>query len=228
MVHIRDVTNSGSLSDVASKVKEYTTLFASLVANVKERAGESPRTFVLFNIAVSCGLQLEHLERWVHRTNDLVALCARNLFELSLILRWVLSSEDNLAAWRGQAAYDEAEVFESFLKLKSDAGKETYQAVGTRVRECKEWAISNGLPPMPFKRVDLMAQQINALDEYEVFYRLYSKFVHPSSLLLNGDRNTVQNPVIFNILVSQAQLYAASCYDLLRKELRDNKKETTT
>lgn len=68
-------------------------------------------------------------------------------------------------------------------------------------------------------RTASQAEAVGEKAEYEAFFKLYSKYVHPSSFLLNGNPKSVHSPVFFNILVIQAQRYAADSYERLKHSL---------
>ena len=56
-----------------------------------------------------------------------------------------------------------------------------------------------------------LAKVVELDSEHKSFYKLYSKFVHPSSVLVNKPEN-IKLDIFMNVLLINAQLYAADTY----------------
>lgn len=68
--------------------------------------------------------------------------------------------------------------------------------------------------------VNYLAKQTNNKLEYEAFFKLYSKYVHPSSWIINSHKSDYDNPVFRNIFFLQGRHFA-SCIIKLVSEYRD-------
>lgn len=55
--------------------------------------------------------------------------------------------------------------------------------------------------------VGMLAKKTGNKEEYDAFFRLYSKYVHPSSWLINAQVNDSDNPVLRNVFLLQSQFY---------------------
>lgn len=214
-----DIISNGTSKDIAKEIGIMEARFAALVDIYDKDDLGTGRAFLLSNLARACGLQLHRLQKWVLLPSDLSAWCARNLFEINLIIRWILQSEANEKAWCGEIAHDEADIFEGIAKLAEGSQDPNREALLNRCGELRTWADSKGLPRRKSKSVMHLAETVGLKSEYEAFFKLYSKYVHPSSFFLNGDRDSVFSQEIFNILITQAQLYAADSYGRLEKSL---------
>ncbi len=62
-----------------------------------------------------------------------------------------------------------------------------------------------------------MAQKVGLEREYKGLYKLFSKYVHPSSYTVNGAPDEIDSQVVRNILLIQAQLYAADTFGRLKE-----------
>ena len=63
-----------------------------------------------------------------------------------------------------------------------------------------------------------LAQATDREHEYQTFYKFFSKFVHPSSWLVNGQRERTGASGYRNLIVGLAQVLARRIYGLLFEE----------
>jgi hypothetical protein len=76
------------------------------------------------------------------------------------------------------------------------------------------------LTPSKNWSVNYLAKQTNNILEYKAFFKLYSKYIHPSSWIVNSYKNEYDNPVFKNIFFLQGQ-HCASCITKLISEYLD-------
>jgi hypothetical protein len=135
-----------------------------------------------------------------------IAACTRNLFELNLVLRLVLGSPEKLSEWLRQKLGDEIDILEGFLILSEQDGP-TAASLRDRISEIHGLCRKSGhMPAKPF-RITEIAKELGLTEEYEGLYKLYSKFVHPSSWLVNSPKSEVDGQEYVNFFVVHAQLY---------------------
>lgn len=67
---------------------------------------------------------------------------------------------------------------------------------------------------MPINR---LAKLVGCEAEYTAMFKFMSKYVHPSSWLINKPVEETQSDTYRNILVIHAQLYAADSYERVRE-----------
>lgn len=60
---------------------------------------------------------------------SVLALCTRNLYELNLRVRYVLSSDQNMQAWQVEAAIDKMQTLEGILQLDTVSDNVTQKTV---------------------------------------------------------------------------------------------------
>lgn len=173
---------------------------------------------VIFNIARAAGIQIERLHLWLDQGADSLAWCARNLFELDLILRFVLASEQNLRQWVGQRAADEIELIDAMLEWASQESAATSELRSRRV-EVERIAHKHGVPLTRFRSVRDLARSVGSEEEYHAVFKLLSKHVHPSSYLVNEDSRALHGWDSINMFLTLAQLYAADIEQRIRGEL---------
>lgn len=115
---------------------------------------------------------------------EVLALSARNSFEIWLRLTHVLASETNCQRWRDEALTDQLQVYEAILTL--DGPEEMKAMIRGEIDRVKQHGAARGLTQgyRPMMAVDL-AKVTGHKTEYDAFYKLYSKLVHPSSWSVN-------------------------------------------
>ena len=115
---------------------------------------------------------------------EIWALAARNTFELYLRLKHILLSEENSQAWREEAVTDQLQIYEGILKQNPpEPHKSIFHAELERVRR---HAVDRSLRDTTrLLRIRDLARETHLEGEYDAFYKVYSKFVHPSSFFIN-------------------------------------------
>jgi hypothetical protein len=143
---------------------------------------------------------------------EIVALAARNTLELYLRLKHLLAGSENCDSWRGEAVTDQLEIYEGTLKLdmpEHDRG--TLKAEIDRVRQHAE---KRGLKATKLAPVRALARAAQLQDEYDAYYRVCSKFVHPSSFWVNWP-DAASTPMYRTTFVFKLQLYGHLLLDEL-------------
>jgi hypothetical protein len=136
---------------------------------------------------------------------EVLALCTRNIFELWLRLQYIVASEVNCQSWRNEALTDQLQVYDAILTLP---GTEVLRPViSTEIERAKQHGTNCGLTEgQKLLSTAGLAKATGNLSEYEAFYKLYSKIVHPSSWSVNWP-NAVSNSMYGFTLAVNAQRY---------------------
>ena len=129
-------------------------------------------------------LQLSRATRWVEKEADLMAVVLRSQIELRLWADFVCKGSTESAKFLHEVTVDIKE-----LHTKQDK------------------AFPNTLPPMPVmtagKRMDL--KRTNDAEEYD--FKLCSKLIHPTALMLNHPEQTIGNPAYKKYLGVEVLFY---------------------
>jgi len=136
---------------------------------------------------------------------EVLALAARNTFELWLRLKDILESDGNRQAWRNEAFTDQLEVYEAILSLQGP--EEVKGVIRDEIERVKQQAVVRGLTPRSkLKKMPDLAKDAKCEEEYKAFYKLYSKLVHPSAWFVNMP-NAVASEMYHMTLIVNAQVY---------------------
>jgi hypothetical protein len=136
---------------------------------------------------------------------EVLALSVRNSFEIWLKLLHIIESDENRQDWRNEALTDQIQVYEAMLTLQ---GPENVKSlIQGEIERAKQQAGARGLSPG--KRPLMMRDLVKATkykEEYEAFYKLYSKLVHPSAWFVNMP-TAVASEMYRMTLIVNAQVY---------------------
>lgn len=222
----RDKVIYGSTDDVNINLRK---IISELNEEVSKLVLKGEHDYVLFALRALTsysGLLFERLISYQDSPIEYIAISARNLFECYLLITYIISDPPKAKEFLSQKAYEELEINEGFLSLTTAKTSETsIKLIQERMVYIKEVMKTHGFTPSRHWAVSYLAQQTNNKLEYEAFFKLYSKYIHPSSWIVNSFNNEYDNLVFRNIFHLQGQHYAI-CIIKLISEYQD--KQTVT
>jgi hypothetical protein len=170
--------------------------------------GISSHTSVLFDrLITNQNAPIEH-----------IAISARNLFECYLLTAYIIDNPSRAKEFISQKAFDELEINEGFLSLTTtNTSAATIKMIQDKRDYINKLMEKFELTPSKHWTVSHLAQQTNNKLEYDAFFKLYSKYVHPSSWLMNSHNYEYDNPVFRNIFFSQGQIFTKRIVKLISK-----------
>jgi hypothetical protein len=182
-----------------------------VVRRILESNPRNDRGLVFENFGLYAARELDHVANFFLTDVAGLAWATRNLFELNLIVRHVLASEENVRLWLGQSLSDEPDFIEGLLSTSRESDATGPKRVlEDRVRALGAMAERHGLNfAKPFRVRDL-AEQMGEIDEYTGLYKLFSKYVHPASLVINSPRYYEATDEWANVFLVKAQFYAGN------------------
>lgn len=149
---------------------------------------------------------------------DYIAFTARNLFECYLLVEFILKYPSKAKDFISQKPQEELEINEGFLSLKTENTSETaIKMIHDRINYIKKLTKDYELTPTRHWSVSHLALKTNNKLEYDAFFKLYSKYVHPSAWIMNSHEYEYDNPVFRNIFLSQGQINANRIVKSIRK-----------
>lgn len=165
---------------------------------------------------------------------QILAFSVRCLFEIHLWVRYTQNSASNLEKWVIEAHKDKMDIlkclaahienicnqvgvstnlFEQTLKLLEEEREHICMAL-------KENHIEE---PKRNIRISEIAEKTGQKTEYEVFFKIFSKFSHPTSFLINNSSEEIQRLEIRSMFLIHIQLYAGDIYENVKKIVRMEK-----
>ena len=204
--------------EVGSHISVLASTLDSLLATIQHRFERNNRNLALFSLGYKALQEVRRVVTHLEDEIEQLAWSVRNLHEIDLILRYVLQSEANLKHWVGQMLADEKEIVEGFLVLEDVISSEQSIQFKERLKRLEEVCARLGLTMQRPWRIDQLAKATNRQKEYRNLYKFYSKFVHPSSWLVNGRKERTGSVMYRNLLVVLSQALTRRIYGLLAEE----------
>jgi hypothetical protein len=176
------------------------------------------RSLAVFNLPRTAGMEVERLHLWLDQGADTLAWCARNLFELDVIVRFVLDSDANLREWLGQRVTDEVQFIDAFLTAASDESGARGD-LQSRRRGILRISEKHEIPLARMRSTQDLATRTGLAEDYDLVFKLLSKHVHPSSYLVNEDSRSIHGCDSINLFMTLGQTYAADIRGRISKAL---------
>jgi len=212
----------GSTEDVKAKLHEAVLQLNVKVSTLNEKEGLD---FVLISMRNLTNYTLILFERLISNQQSPIEFCAisaRNLFECYLLIAFILSNPTKAKEFTGQKASDELEISEGFLSITKPGTQDVaIKSIQARMSSLKTLMSQHEIPIKKHWTVSNLAKQTNNKVEYEAFFKLYSKYIHPSSWIVNSFPLEYDNPVFRNIFLLQGQHYASCTQKLVSNYLGD-------
>lgn len=182
---------------------------SALQRRITESLSRSDKTVALSNFCSYISGELRNMSGFYPANTAGLAWSTRNLFETNLTIRHVLLSNDNFLDWLGQALSDEKDFIDGVLSTSGESqNADAKSFLEARLEQLHGMAQRHGLEfSKPF-RVQDIAKGLGMLDEYTQTYKLFSKYVHPSSLLVNAWHRQTPEKNWNDIFLVKAQTYA--------------------
>lgn len=200
------------LDRLAERLSELEALLTKLCTEIQTGFSRNDRNVALHSLASRSSFEIAKLRGALRSPTEYLALCARNLFELNARARVVLQSDQNLQTWIGEVAQDEKEILEGILELGQSSEDDT-EVLKARLTQIDQTAARHGVPLAKAPRVHELAKAAGLEREYKGLFKLYSKYVHPSSWIVNAGERT-QSWDVRNIFIIRAQYHA---FDILTR-----------
>ena len=197
-------------ADIQKHLLDLSERAAALEIRIKRTLERTDRTIALANFCNYISSELRQASRFYPDSTSGLAWVTRNLFETNLIIRYVLISDANFTAWLGQILRDEKDVIDGLLSAPANTQHDSAEArLRARLTESQEIARRHDMEfSKPF-RVSDIAKSLDSLEEYNFLYKLFSKYVHPTSLLINSWHQQETDPNWTNIFLHRSQIYTA-------------------
>ena len=207
MQKIKDILVAGDGSAVRNNFEKIADNISLVSSQIRARDSNDVIAAEAQRLLRYAAKQITALSRCGKSEIDVVAWRARNLFEALLTFKYVIRSNENAMEFFRQRGRDEKDILEALLKY-SDA-LESKKLILERISEIDSAILATGDDGVKIWRTPILAEWVDMKDEYESFYKLYSKYVHPSSWIINAEY--WEQGQHWEILLITAQLYANAC-----------------
>jgi len=224
-MHLREFVNFGDENEIRSNLKECESELIGLASNLNTSRLLNERLFLLQKLVCYAGFQMKYLQQAYGFSTEFYAWIARNMFEIYLIVRSVLSSDENAKKFISRHAFDEIDILDGIKKIPESGHSKETTVIDKRIGVINDLVEKHGMTFSKAPRMAELAGETGLTNDYEGFYKFYSKYVHPSSWLILGDREKVHSSEYRNIFLIMAQFYAGLVAQVASDEIANLPRE---
>lgn len=209
VVNLRDRVRFGSDAEAINSLRDLASQLQAVGTRVPVRDKSDYCGFALTHLVGYASGQLSRLASLYQAGIELHAWTARNLFEACLLSECFLQEPSKAREFVAQKASDELQINEGFIGLSEDPNAPALRPILERNNHIRHTLAKHALPEARPWSVSSLAKLTHNETDYDAFFKLYSKYVHPSSWLVFAAPNEADTPVLRNIFLVQAQYYGA-------------------
>lgn len=205
---LKDHLKISTVSDSVQKLNSDAATVRAIAEWITANKPRDEKSVTVLNLLNSVADFLQVAAQGTTSHISVLALATRNLFELNIRVRHVLQSDDQLKRWQGEVIQDKVDYLNSLLTLETSkdnqAAKTEISKETARLQKLQE---KYNLPTKKSPPTKNLAVTVGLEKEYDALFKVFSKLVHPTSLLVN-DHQTTSLIETIGILQIHAQLYA--------------------
>jgi len=164
---------------------------------------------IVRSVSLYAALQLRMVIDFYDYPLECIAWVSRNLFEMNLIVEYSLKYPEKAKEFGLQKGSDEKEILERILSLQGNNELLNTKPLEERIKHISKMLIKHGKENPKHFHVKTMATAVGMEEEYTAFFKLYSKYVHPSAWLIFSSENEKSNETYKNTFLIQAQFYSS-------------------
>ncbi len=135
---------------------------------------------IIRRTSLYAALQLRMMIDLYDHPIECIAWISRNLFEMNLIIEYSLKFPDKAKDFGLQKGSDEKEILEGVLSLDAGGSRDNVITLQERISHINNVLKKYGKNDSKHFPVKGMADQVGMEDDYNAFFKLYSKYVHPT------------------------------------------------
>lgn len=216
---INNIALYGSHKDIRKALINIESNILETTKWIKQHTERNQRNLAFHNFLFASVTYIDLLLSQKDAPTQLLAFCARNLYELHLQCRRIQNNEACLKQWIAEAVTDNIEIMEACLKLDTENHAEQRQIFSAAIKRNEAILKQYDLTRQNAHPVRDIANDLSKKNEHDTLYKICSKFLHPTSYFVNSSAEEIQNPQIKNIFIIHTQLYAWDIIDNVRKSV---------
>jgi len=203
-----DKVNFGDNNEIKANLEKIQKDLNRVKLTIEIKNRDDYLAFAIQNILLYSAKQVEQLSIYLEGPIDFISWKARNLFEAYLLCEYLVQFPAQAKVFIGQIAVDELQINEGFLGINATKNSDIYKKIILDRNEYIRSTLNkHKLKETGFWTVSFLAKAVDCQDEYTAFFKLYSKYVHPSSWIINGQESQYDTLVFRNVFILQAQYY---------------------
>jgi hypothetical protein len=209
-MRLKDIAAFGTNEEVQARLEEIQAELYRFRDALWNRRELEVGCRVYPGIARSTAEQLELLKKHLEDPIEISASVCRTVFEINVVFRYCLSSNERLNAYADQAATDEISIYKSIKQLaEEDTDPNNLKLLDDHMNQIRAVMMKHGRDLKPERATTYqMAKEIGLGDEYDAMYGIYSKYVHASAWFVTRPRDHIDLPPFRLALLVNSQVYS--------------------
>lgn len=211
------------LDEISKRFLEIDADLQKFAASIRTRCKRDEKHLALYNLVGSAARAARRMSAFVSDDSlDAIAWSTRCLYEIFVVVEFILASDANIEIWmRRNFAKDELEILDGILTMDRPEVAEHTKILRARKAEIERILTKHGVRAEKQMLAGAMTRQLGPgmMKEHEAFYKLYSKYTHPTSWLVNAPADRVHTMETRNIFIIKAQHCAIATLGLTAKAL---------
>ena len=210
MKKLKHFVKPGTDMDVASNLAKNAIQMRRITKAIPINQVNDLVGFAAQKILQYIAAEAESAQAALRKDIKLFAWRTRNILEGFLLLKHSTSSPKNAEIFVAQRIGDEQTILEGILSLANETSGDA-TLINKRVDTCKAVLAKYGFSKASPWRVDQLADSVGMKEDYAAFYKLYSKYVHPSSWVIIATPEEYDDELYWEAFILNAQLYCLYC-----------------
>lgn len=211
-----DFVTSGTNDEFVTNLNNIGNSLSNTAASIKLEDKSDILACCICNLVQYSAEQLSRLAKMITDPIEYQAWAARNLFEATLLIEYLIQNPNAANNFISQKATDEIEIYEGMLSINTDMPSLLIQPMLDRIQHIERTLEKHSFKKTKPWTTSWLASQTKNENEYKAFFKLYSKYVHPSSWIVLSVQNEIDTTTYRNVFLIQSQYYASRIHKLAR------------
>lgn len=216
---IQPVMECFSSGDIRPGLDEIKQKFLVLSNRLTKNENQDKKNLALSNFLLASVPYLELTAKHQRDYVQILAFCLRNIFEIHLCSRFVQINENNLQIWCLEAQYDKDELLDVLKKLIPDDSEISTAIKQEKIRRQTLFEKNDMQMPDNYLRTRAMAKVLGKESEFLTFHKITSKFIHPTSFLVNSSQEEIQRDEYRKTFIIHILLYSWDIHDNIENQV---------
>ena len=209
MMRFSDKTTTGTDLEVKRNIDKIVRLIIAEAQKISPKDKCDAVSEIVRRTSLYAALHLRMIIDLYDFPIECIAWISRNLFEMNLIIEYSIQFPEKAKEFALQKGSGEKEILEGILTLNYAESRDSIVPLQGRIDHLEGVPKKYGKNNLKYFTVAEMARKVGMEDEYNAFFKLYSKYVHPSAWLIFAAEEEKANITYKNTFLLQAQYYSS-------------------
>ena len=216
---LKDITQIGSNQEISKHLEAFIEKTKELMSELQDKCIRDERNLVYFNILRKNMSVADGLSKFEFMPIEATGFFTRLAFELNVVTRYVIKSDENLRTFTTETISDEIDIYKGIISL-ADSGDSRVAVLQEHIEKREKIAIKHHRTLKKPLMTGQIVNRIGGLEDYDGLYKFFCKYSHATAYSINMDPESINSLEFFNMLITNAQKYLFNTYKLIDDEMR--------